>query len=158
MTGTAADYIAATLEKAGVKRVFGVVGDSLNGFTDLLRERGKIDWIHVRHEEAAAFAAGAEAQLTGATDASAPGAAAREPASDQRPLRLPPQPWPPSLAIAAHIPSTEIGIGLLPGDSPGQPCSASAATTASLASTPSRCPACWNIAIRTAVEQAAASP
>ena len=65
MTETAAHYIAATLEKVGVKRIYGVVGDSLNGFTDALRERGKIEWVHVRHEEAAAFAAGAEAQLTG---------------------------------------------------------------------------------------------
>ena len=65
MTDTAAQFIAATLEQAGVKRVFGVVGDSLNGFTDALYQRGKIEWLHLRHEEAAAFAAGAEAQLTG---------------------------------------------------------------------------------------------
>ena len=50
---------------SGVKRIFGVVGDSLNGITDSIRRQGKIEWIHVRHEEVAAFAAGAEAQLTG---------------------------------------------------------------------------------------------
>ena len=54
MTETAAYFIAATLEKAGVKRIYGVVGDSLNGFTDALRQRGKIEWVPVRHEEAAA--------------------------------------------------------------------------------------------------------
>src|SRR5688572_25870919 len=65
MTETAAHFMALALENAGVKRVYGVVGDSLNGFTDALRKRGNIDWIHVRHEESGAFAAGAEAQLTG---------------------------------------------------------------------------------------------
>ena len=50
---------------SGIKRIFGVVGDSLNGITDSIRRQGKIEWIHVHHEEAAAFAAGAEAQLTG---------------------------------------------------------------------------------------------
>ena len=65
MTRTAADYMAGALAQAGVKRIFGVVGDSLNGFTDALRRQKSIDWIHVRHEESAAFAAGAEAHLTG---------------------------------------------------------------------------------------------
>src|ERR1700748_3490518 len=65
MSNNAAYFMATALEKAGVKRIFGVVGDSLNGFTDALRERKKIEWIHMRHEEAAAFAAGAEAHLTG---------------------------------------------------------------------------------------------
>ena len=60
-----ADLIAETLAQAGVKRIFGVVGDSLNGLTDALRKRKAIDWIHVRHEEVAAFAAAAEAQITG---------------------------------------------------------------------------------------------
>jgi pyruvate dehydrogenase (quinone) len=60
-----ADLFAETLHLAGVERIYGVVGDSLNGLTDSLRRQGKIEWIHVRNEEAAAFAAGAEAQLTG---------------------------------------------------------------------------------------------
>ncbi|MGA7858895.1 MAG: thiamine pyrophosphate-binding protein [Terracidiphilus sp.] len=65
MSKTAAEFLVEALEKTGVKRVYGVVGDSLNGFTDALRRRKSIDWIHMRHEEAAAFAAGAEAHVTG---------------------------------------------------------------------------------------------
>jgi len=65
MAKTVADQFAETLEAAGVKRVYGIVGDSLNGLTDALRRRGTIEWVHVRHEEVAAFAAGAEAHLTG---------------------------------------------------------------------------------------------
>ena len=65
MSGTAADYMAQTLAQAGVKRVYGVVGDSLNGFSDSLRRLEKVEWVHMRHEESAAFAAGAEAHLTG---------------------------------------------------------------------------------------------
>jgi len=60
-----ADVFIETLVKAGVNRVYGVAGDSLNGLTDTIRRTRGIDWIHVRHEEAAAFAAGAEAHLTG---------------------------------------------------------------------------------------------
>lgn len=62
---TVAELIVDTLEAAGVKRVYGVTGDSLNGLSDALRRKGTIEWVHMRHEEAAAFAAGAEAQLTG---------------------------------------------------------------------------------------------
>ncbi|WP_433975375.1 thiamine pyrophosphate-binding protein [Tunturiibacter lichenicola] len=50
--------------EAGVKRVYGVAGNSLNGMTDTIRKSDKIEWLHVRHEEVAAFAAGAEAHLT----------------------------------------------------------------------------------------------
>jgi multidrug efflux pump subunit AcrA (membrane-fusion protein) len=62
---TVADQFAETLAAAGVKRIYGIVGDSLNGLTDSIRRQGKIEWVHVRHEEVAAFAAGAEADLTG---------------------------------------------------------------------------------------------
>ena len=62
---TVADLIVDTLKAAGVKRIFGVVGDSLNGITDALRRDGTIEWLHMRHEEAAAFAASGEAQVTG---------------------------------------------------------------------------------------------
>src|SRR5947208_14319522 len=65
MAKTVADQLAETLAAAGVKRIYGIVGDSLNGLTDALRRQGKIEWVHVRHEEVAAFAAGAEAHLTG---------------------------------------------------------------------------------------------
>ena len=59
-----ADLIVETLMAVGVERIFGVVGDSLNGLTEALRRRETIQWVHVRHEEVAAFAASAEAQIT----------------------------------------------------------------------------------------------
>jgi len=65
MNRTVAEQFAETLALAGVKGINGIVGDSLNGLTDALRRQGRIEWIHVRHEEVAAFAAGAEAHLTG---------------------------------------------------------------------------------------------
>ena len=65
MSKTIAAKLVEILEHAGVRHIHGVVGDSLNGITDELRKSAKIKWIHYRHEEAAAFAAGAEAQLTG---------------------------------------------------------------------------------------------
>ncbi|HKU93697.1 MAG TPA: ubiquinone-dependent pyruvate dehydrogenase [Vineibacter sp.] len=110
MSETVADQFAATLAAAGVKRIYGVVGDSLNGLTDALRRQGKIEWVHVRHEEVAAFAAGAEAHLTGAL---AVCAGSCGPGNlhlinglfDCHRSRVP------VLAIAAHIPSAEIGSG-----------------------------------------------
>src|SRR5260370_40026717 len=65
MAKTVADQFAETLAAAGVKRIYGIVGDSLNGLTDAIRRQGKIEWVHVRHEAVAAFAAGAEGHLTG---------------------------------------------------------------------------------------------
>ena len=62
---TVADQFASILAVAGVKRIYGIVGDSLNGLTDSIRRQKKIEWLRVRHEEVAAFAAGAEAHLTG---------------------------------------------------------------------------------------------
>ena len=64
MARTVADQFAETLAAAGIKRIYGIVGDSLNGLTDSIRRQGKIEWVHVRHEEVAVFAAGAEAHLT----------------------------------------------------------------------------------------------
>src|SRR5437762_11645008 len=64
MAKTVADQFAEILAAAGVKRIYGIVGDSLNGITDAVRRQSKIEWLHVRHEEVAAFAAGAEAHLT----------------------------------------------------------------------------------------------
>jgi hypothetical protein len=60
-----ADLLVDVLAEAGVRRIFGVSGDSLNGITDSIRASRKLEWIHLRHEETAAFAAGAEAHLTG---------------------------------------------------------------------------------------------
>ncbi|MBN9488740.1 MAG: ubiquinone-dependent pyruvate dehydrogenase [Alphaproteobacteria bacterium] len=109
MARTAAAFMAETLQQAGVKRVYGVVGDSLNGFTDALRQLGTIEWIHVRHEEGAAFAAGAEAHVTGelAVCAGSCGPGNLHLINglfDCHRSRVP------VVAIAAHIPSTEIGI------------------------------------------------
>ena len=108
MSKTVADLIVATLKGAGVKRIFGVVGDSLNGITDALRRDGTIEWLHMRHEEAAAFAASGEAQVTGTL---AVCAGSCGPGNlhlinglyDAQRTRVP------VLAIAAHIPSAEIG-------------------------------------------------
>src|SRR5258708_16676262 len=62
---TVGDQFGETLAGGGVKGIYGIGGDSLNGLTDALRRQGKIEWVHVRNEEVAAFAAGAEAHLTG---------------------------------------------------------------------------------------------
>jgi pyruvate dehydrogenase (quinone) len=65
MTKKGADLLLDVLAGAGVQRIYGVVGGSLNGITESIRKRTSPEWIHVRHEEVAAFAAGAEAHLTG---------------------------------------------------------------------------------------------
>jgi pyruvate dehydrogenase (quinone) len=107
---TVADQFASTLGAAGVKRIYGIVGDSLNGLTDSIRRQGKIDWIHVRHEEVAAFAAGSEAHLTGqlAVCAGSCGPGNLHLINglfDCHRSRVP------VLAIAAQIPTAEIGSG-----------------------------------------------
>jgi pyruvate dehydrogenase (quinone) len=109
MAKTTADLMAETLRQAGVKRIYGVVGDSLNGFTDALRRRGDLDWIHVRHEEGAAFAAGAEAHLTGELAVCA-GSCGPGNLHLINGLFDCQRSGVPVLAIAAHIPSSEIGI------------------------------------------------
>src|SRR6201985_3526282 len=109
MSKIASEYLVEALEKTGVKRVYGVVGDSLNGFTDALRRRKSIDWIHMRHEEAAAFAAGAEAYLTGKLAVCA-GSCGPGNLHLIKGLFDAQRNGVPVLAIAAHIPSTEIGI------------------------------------------------
>jgi thiamine pyrophosphate-dependent acetolactate synthase large subunit-like protein len=65
MSRTEAEELVGTLAQAAVQRIYGLVGDSLNPVIDALLRSGKVEWLHVRHEETAAFAAGAEAQLTG---------------------------------------------------------------------------------------------
>ncbi|MDF0486641.1 ubiquinone-dependent pyruvate dehydrogenase [Sphingomonas sp. H39-1-10] len=109
MGRTAADYMAETLSAAGVKRIYGVVGDSLNGFTDSLRRLRTIDWVHVRNEEGAAFSAAAEAQLTGELAVCA-GSCGPGNLHLINGLFDAHRSGAPVLAIAAHIPSTEIGI------------------------------------------------
>src|SRR6202035_2234238 len=108
MATIAADYLVGALKNAGVKRVFGVVGDSLNGFTDSLRRDGSIEWVHMRHEESAAFAAGAEAHLTGQL-AVCCGSCGPGNLHLINGLFDCHRSGVPVLAIAAHIPSTEIG-------------------------------------------------
>ena len=105
---TVAEFIADSLVASGVRRVYGIPGDSLNGFTDALRTRPELAWVHVRHEEAAAFAASAEAGLTGelAVCAGSCGPGNLHLINglyDAQRSRVP------VLAIAAHIPSAEIG-------------------------------------------------
>jgi pyruvate dehydrogenase (quinone) len=109
MTRTAADFMAETLAQAGVKRIYGVVGDSLNGFTDSLRRMKRIDWVHMRHEEGAAFAAGAEAHVTGELAVCA-GSCGPGNLHLINGLFDCQRSGVPVLAIAAHIPSSEIGI------------------------------------------------
>ena len=110
MTATVAEVMVATLKASGVRRVYGLPGDSLNGFTDALRRDGEITWEHVRHEEAAGFAAAAEAALTGelAVCAGSCGPGNLHLINglfDANRSRVP------VLAIAAHIPREEIGDG-----------------------------------------------
>ena len=94
MSHRVADELVSRLVEAGVERIYGVVGDSLNPVTDALRLNGKLKWIHVRNEETAAFAAGAEAQLTGKLTACAGSCWPRNPPPYQRPLRRSPEQCP----------------------------------------------------------------
>src|SRR3984893_16848847 len=111
MAKKVADVIIESFIAAGVKRIYGVPGDSLNGITDSIRTHSKdISWVHVRHEETAAFAAGAEAHLTGrlAVCAGSCGPGNMHLINglyDCYRSRVP------VLAIAAQIPSAEIGAG-----------------------------------------------
>ena len=109
MSKTAAQFLVETLEAAGVKRIYGVVGDSLNGVTDTLRSRKTIEWVHVRHEEGGAFAAGAEAHVTGQLAVCA-GSCGPGNLHLINGLFDCQRSGVPVLAIAAHIPSSEIGI------------------------------------------------
>ena len=149
MAKTVADQFAETLAAAGVKRIYGVVGDSLNGLTDLLRRQAKIDWLHVRHEEVAAFAAGAEAHLTGelAVCAGSCGPGNLHLINglfDCHRSRVP------VLAIAAQIPSPEIGAGYFQETHP-QTLFKECSHYCELVSDPQQMPRTLEIAIREAV-------
>lgn len=106
---TVAEVLVDTLENAGIKRIYGIVGDSLNGITNAL-QRKSIKWIHTRHEEVAAFAAGAEAQLTGELTVCA-GSCGPGNVHLINGLYDCQRSRTPVLAIAAHIPTPEIGSG-----------------------------------------------
>jgi pyruvate dehydrogenase (quinone) len=148
MAKRVAEIFIETLVNAGVRRIYGVVGDSLNGLTDVIR-RSKIEWLHVRHEEVAAFAAGAEAHLTGEITVCAGSCG---PGNlhlinglfDCHRNRVP------VLAIAAQIPSHEIGSGYFQETHPEhlfKDCS----YYCELASQPEQMPRVSDIAMRTAI-------
>src|SRR5271169_1807552 len=151
MSRTIADLMAETLRIYGVQRIYGVVGDSLNGFTDSLRRQGKIEWVHMRHEETAAFAAGAEAHLTGrlAVCAGSCGPGNLHLINglyDCHRSRVP------VLAIAAQIPSAELGSGYFQETHPEhlfQQCS----HYCELVSQPEQMPRVLEIAIQTAISR-----
>jgi len=110
MAKNVADLFVEVLVQAGVQRIYGASGDSLNGITDSIRTRKDIQWVRARHEETAAFAAGAEAHLTGklavCTGSCGPGNLHLiNGLYDCHRSRVP------VLAIAAQIPSSEIGSG-----------------------------------------------
>ncbi len=149
MKSNVADVLTEVLHSAGVKRIYGVVGDSLNGLTEALRKRGDIEWVHTRHEETAAFAAGAEAHLSGGL---AVCAGSCGPGNlhlinglfDCHRSRVP------VLAIAAQIPSAEIGRGYFQETHPDQlfrECS----HYCELVSHPEQLPAVIEMAVRTAI-------
>jgi pyruvate dehydrogenase (quinone) len=106
---TLADQLATTLAQAGVKRIWGVTGDSLNGLNDSLRRLKTMEWMHVRHEEVAAFAAGSEAAVTGELAVCA-GSCGPGNLHLINGLFDCHRNHVPVLAIAAHIPSSEIGL------------------------------------------------
>ena len=113
MAQTVADQLIAQLVDAGVHRIYGIVGDSLNPVVDAVRRtggsaKGGIDWVHVRNEEAAAFAAGAEAQLTGRLAVCA-GSCGPGNLHLINGLYDAHRSGAPVLAIASHIPTTQIG-------------------------------------------------
>ncbi len=148
---TVGELLVETLIAAGVERVFGLAGDSLNGITDCMRTKKAISWIPVRHEEVAAFAAGAEAHLTGSL---AVCAGSCGPGNmhlinglyDCHRNRVP------VLAIAAHIPSHEIGSGYFQETHPERlflDCS----HYCELISQPSQMPRTLEIAMQTAISR-----
>ncbi|MEU9375909.1 pyruvate dehydrogenase [Streptomyces sp. NPDC048255] len=105
-----AEQFVDILVRAGVRRMYGVVGDSLNPVVDAIRRTGDIEWIQVRHEETAAFAAGAEAQITGRLAACA-GSCGPGNLHLINGLYDAHRSMAPVLALASHIPSSEIGLG-----------------------------------------------
>jgi pyruvate dehydrogenase (quinone) len=144
-----ADVLVDTLVAAGVKRIYGLVGDSLNGVTDSIRPRKDLQWVPVRHEETAAFAAGAEAHLTGQLTVCAGSCG---PGNlhlinglyDCHRSRVP------VLAIAAQIPSEEIGSGYFQETHP-EHLFAQCSHYCELISQPEQMPRVLEIAMQTAI-------
>ena len=151
MAGTVADLIVATLKASGVRRVYGIPGDSLNGFTDALRRDGGMAWEHVRHEEAAAFAAGAEAALTGELAVCA-GSCGPGNLHLVNGLFDANRSGVPVLAIAAHIPAEEIGGGYFQETHPQQ-LFAECSVYCELASVPGQVARLVEMAMRAALQR-----
>ena len=146
-----ADLLVDVLAETGVPRIYGVSGDSLNGVTDSIRASKRIQWIHVRHEETAAFAAGAEAHLTGrlAVCAGSCGPGNLHLINglyDCHRSRVP------VLAIAAQIPSNEIGSGYFQETHP-EHLFAQCSHYCELVSQPEQMPRVLEIAIQTAISR-----
>ncbi len=151
MAKRVADLLVDVLVEAGVQRVYGVSGDSLNGITDSIRTRREIEWVHVRHEEVAAFAAGAEAHLTGklAVCAGSCGPGNLHLINglyDCHRSRVP------VLAIAAQIPSNEIGSGYFQETNP-EHLFAQCSHYCELVSQPEQMPRVLEIAIQNAISR-----
>jgi len=148
---TVADHVISALLISGVRRVYGLPGDSLNGFTDAIRRSGEISWEHVRHEETAAFAAAADAALTRqlAVCAGSCGPGNLHLINglfDAQRSRVP------VLAIAAHIPRTEIGSEYFQETHP-QELFRECSVYRELVSTPEMAPRILEMAMRAAVEE-----
>src|ERR1700720_3538264 len=146
---TVAESLVTTLAAAGVKRIYGIVGDPLNGITDAIRRQKTIQWVHVRHEEVAAFAAGADAHVTGelAVCAGSCGPGNLHLINglfDCHRSRVP------VLAMAAQIPSPEIGAGYFQETHP-QTLFKECSHYCELVSDPLQMPRTLEIAIREAV-------
>jgi pyruvate dehydrogenase (quinone) len=146
-----AQVLVDVLAEAGVERIYGVAGDSLNGITDTLRQHEQIRWVGVRHEEAAAFAAGAEAHLTGrlAVCAGSAGPGNMHLINglyDCHRSRVP------VLAIAAQIPSHEIGSGYFQETRP-EHLFAQCSQYCELVSQPEQMPRVVEIAIQSALSR-----
>jgi pyruvate dehydrogenase (quinone) len=146
-----AAVLVETLAAAGVERIYGLAGDSLNGITDSIRTQERLSWVHVRHEEAAAFAAGAEAHLTGRLTVCAGSCG---PGNlhlinglyDCHRSRVP------VLAIAAQIPGNEIGSGYFQETHP-EHLFAQCSYYCELISHPEQMPRVLEIAIQTAISR-----
>ncbi|POX37309.1 ubiquinone-dependent pyruvate dehydrogenase [Streptomyces sp. Ru73] len=116
---TVAEQFVDILARAGVKRLYGVVGDSLNPVVDAIRRTSAVEWVQVRHEEVAAFAAGAEAQITGRLAACA-GSCGPGNLHLINGLFDAHRSMAPVLALASHIPSSEIGTSFFQETHPDQ--------------------------------------
>ena len=148
---TVAQNIIETLSVNGVRRIYGLPGDSLNALTEAIRTHDDMDWVHVRHEETAAFAAGAEAAMTGelAVCAGSCGPGNLHLINglfDANRSRVP------VLAIAAHIPTSEIGTGYFQETHP-QELFGECSVYCEYVATPDQMPRMLEIAIRTAIEK-----